>query len=51
MMSQIQRIYTEYDITGLTLEETRELIQKEAEYAADYGFEIKDTTTLKISQN
>ena len=51
-MSQIQRIYNEYDVTGLTLEECHELMQQEnAEFAADYGFEVKETAALKISQN
>lgn len=51
-MSQIQRTYAEFDITGLTLEETHDLIQQEeAEFAADYGFEVKEIAVLKISQN
>jgi hypothetical protein len=48
----IQRTYSEYDVSDLTLEEVNDVMQDEhVEYSADYGFEVKDVTTLKISLN
>ncbi|HIJ02375.1 TPA: hypothetical protein HA363_07020 [Candidatus Woesearchaeota archaeon] len=48
----MNRIYSEYNVSDLTLEEVHDLMQDEqAHYAADYGLEFKELTTLKISQN
>ena len=48
----LERKYAYYDATGLTLEESFEVMKSEsAEYSGDFGFEVKDMTTIKISQN
>jgi hypothetical protein len=48
----IDRIYSGYEVSEMTLSEVEELIEKEGlDYSGDYGFKIKENVKLVYSEN
>ena len=48
----INRIYSGYEVSDMTLSEVEDLIEKEGlGYSADYGFKIRENCKLVYSEN
>lgn len=49
--TNVKRVYDELDVSALTISEVEEYVEKDIEYAVDYGFEIGPCVQFKISRN
>lgn len=48
----INRIYSGFEVSELTLSEVEDLIEKEGiDYSGDYGFKVQDNVNLIFSEN
>ena len=49
--TNVKRIYEEIDVSKLTINEVEEYVEKDIEYAVDYGFKIGSNIQFIISKN